>query len=206
MSLRSWLFLTVQVRSTPYKKTLRYRVSPLPRDPGLKTERFPLNPTLTGLHFTACTTCAVLGTSTSTCVASLWRLSMPQQKFLCCCHSMYYLKSDRQTSASIWTIGRDYRKSQNSVRRNKRENHITRKAAYASGYYWRPKKLLTDMGISGSATSSAGSTNGGSNTSQGPSGRELAIEALIDREPQGSFYRAARVVVSWYCCFCSLVF
>lgn len=29
-----------------------------------------------------------------------------------------------------------------------------------------------------------------------PSGRERAIETLIDMEPQGSFYRAARVLVS----------
>jgi hypothetical protein len=28
-----------------------------------------------------------------------------------------------------------------------------------------------------------------------PTGRERAIEALIDREPHGDFYRAARVVV-----------
>ena len=29
-----------------------------------------------------------------------------------------------------------------------------------------------------------------------PSGRERAIETLIDMEPQGSFYRATRVLVS----------
>jgi len=29
-----------------------------------------------------------------------------------------------------------------------------------------------------------------------PSGREKAIETLIDMEPQGAYYRAARVVVS----------
>ena len=28
-----------------------------------------------------------------------------------------------------------------------------------------------------------------------PTGRERAIEALIDREPHGDYYRAARVVV-----------
>jgi len=28
-----------------------------------------------------------------------------------------------------------------------------------------------------------------------PSGRERAIETLIDKEPQGAFYRAARVLV-----------
>jgi hypothetical protein len=32
--------------------------------------------------------------------------------------------------------------------------------------------------------------------SQGPTGRERAIESLIDREPHGNYYRAARVVVS----------
>jgi hypothetical protein len=31
--------------------------------------------------------------------------------------------------------------------------------------------------------------------SQGPTGRERAIESLIDREPHGNYYRAARVVV-----------
>jgi hypothetical protein len=31
-----------------------------------------------------------------------------------------------------------------------------------------------------------------------PSGRERAIETLIDMEPQGSFYRAARVLVSLF--------
>jgi hypothetical protein len=35
-----------------------------------------------------------------------------------------------------------------------------------------------------------------------PSGREQAIETLIDMEPHGSFYRAAKTLVSkdWYCC------
>ncbi len=32
-----------------------------------------------------------------------------------------------------------------------------------------------------------------------PSGREQAIETLIDMEPHGSFYRAARVLVSTIC-------
>jgi hypothetical protein len=35
-----------------------------------------------------------------------------------------------------------------------------------------------------------------SNSNNNSIGRERAIEALIDREPQGDFYRAARVVVS----------
>lgn len=30
-----------------------------------------------------------------------------------------------------------------------------------------------------------------------PSGRERAIETLIDRDPQGSFHRATRVLVSF---------
>jgi hypothetical protein len=31
-----------------------------------------------------------------------------------------------------------------------------------------------------------------------PSGRERAIEALVDMDPEGSFYRAARVLVRFY--------
>ena len=30
---------------------------------------------------------------------------------------------------------------------------------------------------------------------EAPSGREMAIETLLDMEPHGSFYRAARVLV-----------
>jgi hypothetical protein len=37
----------------------------------------------------------------------------------------------------------------------------------------------------------------------GPTGRERAIETLIDREPQGNFYRASRVVVRTVL-YCSL--
>jgi hypothetical protein len=38
-----------------------------------------------------------------------------------------------------------------------------------------------------------------SNNNSATGGRERAIEALIDREPQGDFYRAARVLVSSVC-------
>ena len=33
-----------------------------------------------------------------------------------------------------------------------------------------------------------------------PSGREEAIETLVDMDPQGNFYRAARVWVSYLVC------
>jgi hypothetical protein len=39
------------------------------------------------------------------------------------------------------------------------------------------------------------SNNGTNNLSVTTGGRERAIEALIDREPQGDYYRAARVLV-----------
>lgn len=35
-----------------------------------------------------------------------------------------------------------------------------------------------------------------------PSGREEAIETLVDMDPQGNFFRAARVLVSF--CLCLL--
>jgi len=38
-------------------------------------------------------------------------------------------------------------------------------------------------------------------SSAAPTGRELAIQALIDREPHGDYYRAVRVAVSVYCYF-----
>ena len=47
------------------------------------------------------------------------------------------------------------------------------------------------------SSNSVGSTGTGLTQSQNPTGRERAIEALIDREPFGSFYRASRVIVSF---------
>jgi len=38
-----------------------------------------------------------------------------------------------------------------------------------------------------------------------PSGREEAIETLVDMDPQGSFYRAARVLVRVCVCVCVCV-
>ena len=47
--------------------------------------------------------------------------------------------------------------------------------------------------MAGAAATAGNSSNNNNNNSIG---RERAIEALIDREPLGDFYRAARVVVS----------
>jgi hypothetical protein len=46
------------------------------------------------------------------------------------------------------------------------------------------------------AGAAATAGNSSSNNNNNSIGRERAIEALIDREPLGDFYRAARVVVS----------
>ena len=35
-----------------------------------------------------------------------------------------------------------------------------------------------------------------------PSGREEAIETLVDMDPQGNFFRAARILVRHFGCFC----
>ena len=45
-----------------------------------------------------------------------------------------------------------------------------------------------------SSSPSAASSNNNNNNG----GRERAIEALLDRDPNGNFYRAARVVVRSY--------
>ena len=37
-----------------------------------------------------------------------------------------------------------------------------------------------------------------------PSGREEAIETLVDMDPQGNFFRAARVLVSCFGSFCRI--
>ena len=47
-------------------------------------------------------------------------------------------------------------------------------------------------------SSSGSTTQHSSSSSTATGGRERAIEALIDREPQGDYYRAARVIVRWY--------
>jgi hypothetical protein len=52
------------------------------------------------------------------------------------------------------------------------------------------------MGVSSSSNSSSGASGSGNSGTPGPSGRERAIEALIDRESEGCFYRASRIVVS----------
>jgi hypothetical protein len=44
-------------------------------------------------------------------------------------------------------------------------------------------------------TSNGTGTSISSSSSNATGGRERAIEALIDREPQGDYYRAARVIV-----------
>jgi hypothetical protein len=49
------------------------------------------------------------------------------------------------------------------------------------------------MGGNNSGSSSQHNSNNSTASSSG--GRERAIEALIDREPQGDYYRAARVIV-----------
>jgi hypothetical protein len=49
---------------------------------------------------------------------------------------------------------------------------------------------------SSSGANSATGNNHASTQLHGPTGREWAIESLIDRDPEGCFYRAARVVVS----------
>jgi hypothetical protein len=54
------------------------------------------------------------------------------------------------------------------------------------------------MGGSNSGSNSQHNTNnnsGSSSSSSATGGRERAIEALIDREPLGDFYRSARVIV-----------
>ena len=61
------------------------------------------------------------------------------------------------------------------------------------------------MGGSNSGSSSQHNTSnstGTNSSSVATVGRERAIEALIDREPQGDYYRAARVIVR--CCVCQL--
>ena len=47
----------------------------------------------------------------------------------------------------------------------------------------------------GSSGSSALNNSSSSSSFAATGGRERAIEALIDREPQGDYYRAARVIV-----------
>lgn len=51
------------------------------------------------------------------------------------------------------------------------------------------------MGGSNSGSSNSHHNSSSSSGSAATGGRERAIEALIDREPQGDFYRAARVIV-----------
>ena len=51
------------------------------------------------------------------------------------------------------------------------------------------------MGGSNSGSSNSHHNSSSSSGSVATGGRERAIEALIDREPQGDFYRAARVIV-----------
>jgi hypothetical protein len=46
-----------------------------------------------------------------------------------------------------------------------------------------------------SSSHSSSNNNHHNHLAGGNGGRERAIEALIDREPQGDYYRAARVVV-----------
>ena len=50
--------------------------------------------------------------------------------------------------------------------------------------------------MAGSSSGSNSQHNSSSSSSfSAAGGRERAIEALIDREPQGDYYRAARVIV-----------
>ena len=51
------------------------------------------------------------------------------------------------------------------------------------------------MGGSNSGISNSHHNSSSSSGSAATGGRERAIEALIDREPQGDYYRAARVIV-----------
>ena len=60
---------------------------------------------------------------------------------------------------------------------------------------------------SGSSQHNSSSSSGSINTSSATMGRERAIDALIDREPQGDYYRAARVIVRCYvvsACECNI--
>lgn len=53
--------------------------------------------------------------------------------------------------------------------------------------------------MAGSSSGSNSQHNSSSSSSfSAAGGRERAIEALIDREPQGDYYRAARVIVRSY--------
>jgi hypothetical protein len=52
---------------------------------------------------------------------------------------------------------------------------------------------LLPQNMAGSSSSSSSSSASSSSSTYG---RERAIETLLDREPNGNFYRAARVLVS----------
>ena len=56
------------------------------------------------------------------------------------------------------------------------------------------------MGGNNSGSNSQHNSNN-SSSSNATGGRERAIEALIDREPQGDHYRAARVIVRCFVLF-----